>query len=405
MSPYHVKISVLLYRNLNMLTVENKEIEIKSLIFSYLLGQSSEEETLDLLSWLKKSDENKTIFSDYCKLFDLTHHAEYKGRFNETKSDSWKRLHDKIEKESGRQKVRKLPFYLKIAAAALLIFVAGASTFYGLFGSRSNNNLCNIEYEVNAPRGGKSEIVLADGTKVWLNAGTRLRYRADYGITSRVVYLTGEGYFSVVKNPRKPFIVNTSGLKIKAFGTTFNVKAYPEEKSVTTTLVEGIVKIEGNGVNLSLKPKEVVIVDKNTPKNELANPKSSNTSVKTNADRPAVDKESNVLDMAKDVPDIKVASNVNTSVYTSWKDNLWIINSEPLKNIVVILERKFNVSVDIKSPELNQYTFTGTFNNETLEQILDIIKLTAPLNYQINKGVITITSEQKRKATYNKLRK
>jgi transmembrane sensor len=98
---------------------------------------------------------------------------------------------------------------------------------------------------------------------------------------------------------------------------------------------------------------------------------------------------------------VKVASNVNTNIYTSWKDNLWIIESETLQNIAVILERKFNVIVDIKSLGLNQYTFTGTFNNETLEQILDIIKLTAPINYQINKGVVIITEEQKRKATYN----
>jgi transmembrane sensor len=384
-----------------MSKVENIEFEHKLLIFSYLSSQASKEETLVLLEWLKKSDDNQKIFSDYRKLYDLTQNTDYKIKFSETRQDNWKRLNDKIEKETSPQKIRKLPFYLKIAAAGLLIFFAGALTFYGLFGSKSNQNLCNIEYEVNAPRGGKSELVLADGTKVWLNAGTRLRYRGDYGITSRVVYLTGEGFFSVVKNPRKPFVVQTSGLKIKAFGTTFNVKAYPEEKSVTTTLVEGIVKIEGNGVNLSLKPKEVVIVDKDASQNIIhTNSKTEITSIKPNTYRQIDKIENPTINVA---PIIKVASNVNTSVYTSWKDNLWIINSEPLKNIAVILERRFNVTIDIRSSELNQYTFTGTFNNETLEQILGIIKLTAPLNYQINKGVITITSEQKRKATYNKL--
>jgi ferric-dicitrate binding protein FerR (iron transport regulator) len=278
----------------------------------------------------------------------------------------------------------------------LLIFFAGASTFRWLLGTNPNQNLSNIEYEVNAPKGGKSELLLSDGTKVWLNAGSRLRYHADYGINGRIVYLDGEGYFRVVKNPKKPFIVQTSGLKIKAFGTSFNVKAYPEEKFITTTLVEGIVKIEGRGVNLSLAPKEVVIVDKNaskysTPKNDekVSIAKKVNTHTKPEEQEIAIN------------DNVKVASNVNTNIYTSWKDNLWIIESEPLKNIAVILERKFNVIVDIKSSELNQYTFTGTFNNETLEQILDIIKLTAPLNYQINKGVVTITEEQKRKATYN----
>jgi transmembrane sensor len=281
----------------------------------------------------------------------------------------------------------------------LLIFFAGVSTYW-IFGTKLSQQSSNIEYEVIAPRGGKSEIVLADGTKVWLNAGTRLRYRADYGINNRNVSLEGEGYFSVVKNPQKPFIVMTSGYKIKAFGTSFNVKAYPEEKSVTTTLVEGIVKIEGKGVNLSLKPKQVVIVKKEATKLAL----SLNKPVPLNSKETKMSQPISVMDKKIiNTNNVTVTANVNTNIYTAWKDNLWIIESEPLKDIAVIIERKFNVTIDIKSPELNQYTFTGKFNNETLEQILDIFKLTAPLNYQINKGVVTIKEEQKRKATYNNL--
>ena len=374
------------------------EPKFKSLIISYLSNQTSEEEKFVLLAWLKTSPENRRCFSEYSKLYDLSLCANYKGKFSERELDNWKSLNDKIDSfsEGNSQKIRKFLNYLKIAAAVLLIFFAGASTFRWLSGTNPIQNLSSIEYEVNAPKGGKSELLLADGTKVWLNAGSRLRYHADYGINSRNVYLEGEGYFSVVKNPKKPFIVQTSGLKIKAFGTSFNVKAYPEEKFVTTTLVEGIVKIEGTGINLSLKPKEVVIVDKNaskysTPKND------EKVSITRKINTHAVSEEKEIAVNNN----VKVASNVNTNIYTSWKDNLWIIDSESLKNIAVILERKFNVLVDIKSSELNQYTFTGTFNHETLEQILDIIKLTAPINYQINKGVVTITEEQKRKATYN----
>jgi ferric-dicitrate binding protein FerR (iron transport regulator) len=347
------------------------------------------------LEWLKESDENRNHFSEYRKLFDLSLSLPYNGKFSKRRSVNWKQVNDKISSSKWRnhEKARKLPFYLKIAAAVLFVFFAGGSTFYWLLKSTPNQNLGNIEYEVNAPRGGKSEITLTDGTKVWLNAGTRLRYKADYGLNSRIVWLDGEGYFAVVKNPKKPFIVRTSGLQIKAFGTSFNVKAYPEEKFVTTTLVEGIVNIEGTGVNLSLKPKEVMIFDKAVSKPLTINNKSTANITKNTPPKSAV-KEIAIISKPK------VATNVNTNIYTSWKDNLWIIESESLKNIAIILERKFNVTVDIKSSELNQYTFTGTFNNETLEQILDIIKLTAPLNFQINKGVVTITEEQKRKATY-----
>lgn len=374
--------------------MEELDLNTKLLIINYLLNQSSEKEKLKLLEWLKESDENRNHFSEYRKLFDLSLYMQYDCKFSERRSINWKQVNDKIStsKRSNHQKVRRLPFYLKIAAAVLFVFFAGGSTFHWLFKSAPNPNLGNIEYVVNVPRGGKSEITLSDGTKVWLNAGTHLRYKADYGLNSRIVCLDGEGYFAVVKNPTKPFIVRTSGLQIKAFGTSFNVKAYPEEKSVTTTLVEGIVKIEGTGVNLSLKPKEVVIVDKTASKPLTINNKSIANAIKNTPK--SEDKEITMI--SKPI----VATNVNTIIYTSWKDNLWIIESESLKNIAIILERKFNITVDIQSSELNQYTFTGTFNNETLEQILDIIKFTAPLNFQINKGVVTITEEQKRKATY-----
>lgn len=379
-----------------------KELEskFKVLIVSYLSNQATKKEKLVLSEWLKESDENRRLFSEYCKLYDLSSMLNYNNKFSERKVENWKHLNDKIDSFSGEAdppKIRKLTYYLKMAAAVLLIFFGGALTFHLLYKTNSSQNLCSIEYEVNAPRGGKSEVLLTDGTKVWLNAGSCLRYKADYGLNSRVVCLIGEGYFQVVKNPKKPFIVKTSGLKIKAFGTSFNVKAYPEEKIVTTTLVEGIVKIEGKGVNLSLKPKEVVIVNKEEAKHSPKENKEVAVHAKNvNVPHSIPENKENVVN-----DNIVLTSNVNTNIYTSWKDNRWIIESEPLKNIAVIMERKYNVSIVIKSPELNQYTFTGTFNNETLEQILDIIKLTAPLNYQINKGVVTIIEEQKRKATYN----
>ena len=94
-------------------------------------------------------------------------------------------------------------------------------------------------------------------------------------------------------------------------------------------------------------------------------------------------------------------SDVNTNIYTSWKDNYWIIESESLKNIASVLERKFDVTIRIESAELNQYTFTGTFCKETLEQILDILKLTAPLKYEINEGVVVIKEVKKRKSIYD----
>ena len=100
-------------------------------------------------------------------------------------------------------------------------------------------------------QGSKSQITLPDGSKAWINAGSKLSYRGDFNQSDRIVNLEGEGYFNVTSNKAKPFIVQTAHLKVKAFGTVFNVKAYPEEKTVETTLVEGIVEIEAGDMTKS----------------------------------------------------------------------------------------------------------------------------------------------------------
>jgi ferric-dicitrate binding protein FerR (iron transport regulator) len=380
-----------------MSTSDNIEQDYILLINSYLLGQATSEEKQTLLEWLKKSDDNKKLFDQQRKLFALSALSGSDGKFSQRKSEAWERLDASVSATSPEPKTRKLAYYFGVAASVIVIFSLGVLMSMWFSKSKPISDLSKIEHEIIVPKGGQSELVLPDGTRVWLNAGSRFRYKGDYGMDNRNVYLEGEGYFSVIKNPEKPFIVQASGLKIKAFGTSFNVKAYPDEKVVTTTLVEGVVKIEGKGVDISLKPKDVVMLQKTTsiaknsveveePENKTGNQIQSQEEVVQNFNK-----------------DVQLESNVNTDIYTSWKDNQWIIDSQSLEDIVVILERKFNVNISIASPELNKYKFTGTFNKETLEQILKVIQLTAPLNYKIDKGVVTITEEQKRKATYNNL--
>jgi len=281
----------------------------------------------------------------------------------------------------------------------IVVFSLGSLSTLWFSKSESLADLSKIKHEIIVPKGGQSKLVLPDGTVVWLNAGTHFSYKGDYGITNRNVNLVGEGFFSVVKNPEKPFIVQTSGLRVKAFGTTFNVKAYPEEKVVTTTLVEGVVRIEGKGVDISLKPKDVVILQK------VRNTVVKNTSENIDkAEKEQVSpKEPPMSAIAKPKGDVFVESNANTDLHTSWKDNRWIIDSQSIQDIGIVLERKFNVSININSAGLSKYKFTGTFTKETLEQILDVLKLSAPIKYEIKDGKVVIEEEQKRMATYNNL--
>ncbi|MDP4208830.1 MAG: FecR family protein [Bacteroidota bacterium] len=374
---------------------ENINQEYKLLIYSYLSNQASEEEKSKLLNWLQESEENRKFYKSCQNLYDLTSVSQVSGKISGNKQGAWNQLKDKIETSDNAENAAKrwkITYRLLAVASVMLFFSLGTIATLLLSKGGPNRQLSEVVHEIIVPKGGKSELVLPDGTHVWLNAGSRLRYKGNYGFTNRNVYLEGEGYFSVVKNPQKPFVVDAFGVKIKALGTSFNVKAYPEEREVTTTLVEGKVKIEGKGVNIMLKPKQVVVLTKEAqdcPKGNL--PDDENTTQTQGLGRGS--------DLAVN-NGVKVDSDVNTNIYTSWKDNIWIINSESLENISQILERKFNVTVQIESPRLNQYRFTGRFNKETLEQILNVIELTAPIKYEINKGVVSIKEERKRSANY-----
>ena len=111
-------------------------------------------------------------------------------------------------------------------------------------------------HSISTPKGGEYQLTLPDGTQVWLNAGTSLRYPTAFSGSQRRVELTGEAYFEVVKNPAKPFVVHTNGADIKVLGTAFNVMAYADESFLKTTLAEGSVAMTANGDEVVLKPGE-----------------------------------------------------------------------------------------------------------------------------------------------------
>jgi transmembrane sensor len=294
----------------------------------------------------------------------------------------------KLSEETPARKLN-LSKILRYAAIFILFFGTGAIVSWLMVShqySQIVNN--NLVHEVFAPKGSKSIAFLPDGTKVWLNAGTKISYTSTYGISDRNVTLEGEAYFKVKTNPKKPFTVITSELKIRAYGTAFNVKAYPDEKLITTTLEEGKIKIFGKGIDIALKPKQNISYER-----RVFTPEVTETT--------SISKRVDISQTEKGIqPHVATLSNINTKLYTSWKDDRWIIESEGLSNIAVLLERKFNVSVHVESEELLKYKFRGTFTNETLEQILNVFRFTAPIKYTIEKGIVTIDMDKNRKHAY-----
>jgi transmembrane sensor len=209
-----------------------------------------------------------------------------------------------------------------------------------------------------------TNISLPDGSNVWLNHSSSLKYPAIFQGDSRMVELTGEGYFEVAHNTKLPFIVKTGGIEIKAIGTVFNVMAYPDEDRIETSLIEGLVELQreepdGGVISLlKMKPTDMAIFLK------------GNNIIETRT--------------------------INDDRYFSWKEGKLVFNGEPMGEVVKKLSRWFNVDIQIKDTELLEFTYTATFIHETLSQVMELLAQVSPVNYSIS------NREQKSNGTYTK---
>jgi ferric-dicitrate binding protein FerR (iron transport regulator) len=207
-----------------------------------------------------------------------------------------------------------------------------------------------VYYTSIAPNGSVSEMYLPDGSHIFLNSGSEIKYSVDGTNGIREIFLSGEAWFQVAKMKEKPFVVHTSFYTIQVTGTSFNVKAYPDENEVTTTLEEGMVHVKSSenmklSKDIALKPGEQLIFNKESK-------------------------------------DINIHQ-VNTKWYTSWKDNKIVFINMSLKDLKILLERKYGVEIEIVDQSILKYHYDGTIKNESIMEVLEILKHTLPIQYQI----------------------
>jgi ferric-dicitrate binding protein FerR (iron transport regulator) len=272
---------------------------------------------------------------------------------------------------------------LKIAAVVIPAFLLGGILTHFLFSVKTIPE--KVTYtEIKSPFGARSEVVLPDGSTVWLNAGSEITYTSDFNKKARDVQLSGEGYFKVAKNADMPFRVKTGDLSIQAIGTEFNVKSYDDEDIIETTLVEGKISIrqaQKQKVSVYLEPHQKAIYVKYNRNLTVSNLKPVN-----------VNKQEN-LTMKKGK--IYIAEKIDPEPVIAWKENRLIIKGEELNTLAIKLERKYDVKFVFESEALKKFRFTGTLENETLTQVLDVIKLSAPLEYKLQ-GKTVMIFENKR---------
>lgn len=263
----------------------------------------------------------------------------------------WKRI------ESDRLKAGTRP----IKGNAIVYWAAAALIVGLLFGALLPKKLLHKQEEVFytaiAPKGSVSETILPDSTHVFLNAGSSIRYAAGEGNEFREVYLSGEAWFDVKHSKKVPFLVHTGFYDICVMGTRFNVKAYREDDQVTTTLETGKIRVESAlhfkvEKNITLLPGEQLIYRKRNHSMEV--------------------------------------NKVNPPVYSSWKDNKLIFINMSLRELIILLERKYGVKIQVADSDILDYHYDGTIKNETIVEVLNILQETLPVYYEINDQTIKI---------------
>jgi len=326
--------------------------QIKNILFKGKLenaNPSDKQEMFVLFHQPEKEYELKSHLLEELKTYENldTTQTDFTKLFNQL----WAR----IEKKDSGSKTRHINIYIKIAAALII----------GLFIGLYVNSLKKIDsepvyYAAHSPRGSISEMLLPDGSIIFLNSDSRIKYSIEGNKRGvREVFLTGEAWFDVAKNKKKPFVVHTPVYDVNVTGTQFDVKAYDSDNEIMTTLEEGQVIIHSNDKfkltkEVILKPGEQVVLNKNSRK--------------------------------------LLIKEVNTKWYTSWKDNKLIFVNMELKDLVVLLERKYGVDIEVKDKDILNLHFDGTIKNESILEILEIIKKELPVKYKVVGQKIEITN-------------
>ena len=234
-----------------------------------------------------------------------------------------------------------------------------------------------IGSEIFTANGSRTHLSLPDGSKVWVNAGSRIDYGKNYGVEYREVELTGEAFFDVAPDAHKPFIVHTRGLDIRVLGTSFNVKSYPSDKTTEATLIRGSIE-----VSIRNRPKDKIILK---PNEKLVVSNEDSLQKATVPRRHEIKPES-LLVISKPT----LERNTGAIIETSWVDNKLIFQEEEFSDLARQMERWYGVSIRFDDPRLEKLQFTGTFEKESILQALDELRLAAKFDYTVEGLEITI---------------
>jgi ferric-dicitrate binding protein FerR (iron transport regulator) len=277
---------------------------------------------------------------------------------------------DAVAGDSSRKVIK---WMRRIAVAASVILAIGAGVFW--LGQRTPKNA--LVQLIVTEKASKSSLILPDGSSVWVNAETKLSIGKRFGTNSREVYLDGEAYFDVIKDENRPFIVHTRDLDIKVLGTAFDVRAYQKEQHTETSLFRGRVEVLLKGRSkktLVLQPHEKIVVqnEQSTEQREMGK-----------------------RELLPEITILRIEPNVADSGFleTQWMRRNISFDHQPLKEIIPMLEKWYEVRITVNNPSLFGKRFSAKIEQEGLEEVLESFRLSSGIRYRIDKSKKEVTIE------------
>lgn len=273
--------------------------------------------------------------------------------------------------------------------AAIFLFPIMAYLGWEVFDQKMwNRSQAEAVYnEFFCPLGARSHFELPDGTSGWLNNGSRLKFPAKFLNDSREVELIGEAYFDVATQKKRPFIIKTIGLDVKVLGTKLNVSAYPDEKVQAFTLVEGSIElIKRKGEEelsvLKMEPGQHAVFALNLDNMDMPSEnRIINEQEKTIAVEQTPDKKGIATQGSHTPGSLINIGFEETSQYTEWKNGKLVLRNDPMPVMLKRIERWYNVKFNITDDRINHFRYWATFEEENLDQVLKMLSLTGPLNF------------------------
>lgn len=302
-------------------------------IRKYLKGEMSCEEKKEFLREINTNEVLKKHFTESLNQQALLNLAKQLENREEGKL---KLQHFMRERRRKSVKTISLQFMKYAAVAFILSALSSLVTFY--WTKKEQAVTVVTRNTLHTPAGQRAKLTLQDGTTVWLNANSTLTYPSQFIGNERRVQIQGEAFFHVAKDASKPFIVTSGKVEMEVLGTQFNVKHYPQEEQLQTSLLEGAVRVycpESDAQGVILKPHQQVMV---------------------------TDKEMVVSDFCSEDPFL-------------WRNGIYAFNNEPLKNILQKLELYYDVEIHVTHPSILNGSYTGKFRQrDSLDDIFRILQ-------------------------------